>query len=184
MGLRLVIVCHFIWTKYWQPYFSNITFTKLLNTYIPGNTWCCWRISSVVYGNQGYQFLVEIQPISPIFPVSVVGEIQISVRKIIYYSSKFKNIKVKVWSKNEILNSKNEIVNPDGNWSGACVNITLHAVVLCISHVTYLVKHFWRRLLCYQVHVPFRHLYGSMLRTISNMLSRCFCRHKMLCWNF
>jgi hypothetical protein len=58
-----------------------------------------------------------------------------------------------------------------GNWCGVCVDITLCALILCISHVTYLLKHFWRGLLCYQVHVPFRQLYGSLLRTISNMLS-------------
>ena len=36
----------------------------------------------------------------------------ISVRKVRDFGFKFKNMKVKLWSKNEIRNSKNEIVNP------------------------------------------------------------------------
>jgi len=46
------------------------------------------------------------------FSFSVNTGKQISVRKVCDFGFKFKNIKVKLWSKNEIRYSENEIVNP------------------------------------------------------------------------
>ena len=69
-------------------------------------------------GIQGLPFRSERPKFRYFFPFSLLTGKRISVRKIGDFGFKFKNMKVKLWSKNEIQNNKNEIANPGGTACG------------------------------------------------------------------